>query len=53
MWFSPGLLVSSTNKSDRHDIAEISLKLPLNTIKRTNKQANMDLKTPPLEDKNG
>jgi hypothetical protein len=25
-WFSPGTLVSSTNKTDRHDIAEILLK---------------------------
>jgi hypothetical protein len=26
-WFSPGPLVSSTNKTDRHDIAEILLKV--------------------------
>ena len=34
-WFSPGNQVSSTNKSDRHDITEILLKvaLILNTIK--------------------
>ena len=25
-WFSPGTLVSSTNKTDRHDITEILLK---------------------------
>ena len=31
-WFSPGTLVSSTNKTDRHDIAEILLKVVLNTI---------------------
>jgi hypothetical protein len=31
-WFSPGTLVSSTNKTDRHDIAEILLKVMLNTI---------------------
>ena len=30
--------VSSTNKIDRHDIAEILLKVALNTIKQTNKQ---------------
>jgi hypothetical protein len=30
--FSPGTLVSSTNKSDRHDITEILLKVALNTI---------------------
>jgi hypothetical protein len=29
--------VSSTNKTDRHDITEISLKVALNTIKQTNK----------------
>jgi hypothetical protein len=32
-WFSLGNLVSSTNKTDRHDIAEILLKVALNTIK--------------------
>jgi hypothetical protein len=31
-WFSPGTPVSSTNKIDRHDIAEILLKVALNTI---------------------
>jgi hypothetical protein len=35
-WFSPGLPVSSTNKTDRHDITEILLKVALNTIKQTN-----------------
>ena len=34
-WFSPGTLVSSTNKIDRHDIAEILLKVVLNTISQT------------------
>jgi hypothetical protein len=34
-WFSPGTLVSSTNKTDRHDIIEILLKVALNTIART------------------
>jgi len=32
MWFSPGSPVSSTNKTDRHDITEILLKMALNTI---------------------
>jgi hypothetical protein len=36
-WFSPDPPVSSTNKTDRHDIAEILLKMVLNTIKQTNK----------------
>ena len=31
-WFSPGSLVSSTNKTDRHNITEILLKVALNTI---------------------
>jgi hypothetical protein len=31
-WFSPGTPVSSDNKTDRHDIAEILLKVVLNTI---------------------
>ena len=30
-WFSPGSPVSSTNKTDRHDITEILLKVALNT----------------------
>ena len=37
-WFSPGTPVSSTYKIDRHDIAEILLKVALNTIKQTNKR---------------
>jgi hypothetical protein len=32
-WFSPGTPVSSTNKTYRHNIAEILLKVELNTIK--------------------
>jgi hypothetical protein len=31
-WFSPDILVSSTNKTDRHDITEILLKMALSTI---------------------
>jgi hypothetical protein len=34
-WFSPGSLVSSTNKTDHHDITEILLQVALNTIKQT------------------
>jgi hypothetical protein len=34
-WFSPGTLISSTNKSDRHDISEILLKVELNTKTQT------------------
>jgi len=37
-WFSPGSPVSSTNKTDRHYITEMLLKVALNTIqtKQTN-----------------
>jgi hypothetical protein len=35
-WFSPGTPASSTTKTGRHDIAEILLKVALNTIKQTN-----------------
>jgi hypothetical protein len=36
-WFSPGPPVSSTNKTDRHDITEILLKVALNTMKQKQK----------------
>ena len=32
LWFSPGTPVSSTNKTDHHDLTEILLKVGLNTI---------------------
>jgi hypothetical protein len=32
--FSPGTLVSSTNKTDRHDITEMLLEMALSTIKK-------------------
>ena len=35
LWFSPGTLVSFTNKTDSHDIAEILLKVALNTVTLT------------------
>ena len=34
-WFSPGTPVSSTNKTNRHDIIEILLKVALNTTNLT------------------
>jgi hypothetical protein len=34
-WFSSGTLVSSINKTDRHDITEILLKVAFNTITLT------------------
>jgi hypothetical protein len=35
-WFSPGTLAFSTTKTGRHDIAEILLKVALNTINQIN-----------------
>jgi hypothetical protein len=35
-WFSPGTPVSSTNKTDCHDMTEISLKVALNTKNQPN-----------------
>jgi hypothetical protein len=34
-WFSPGSAVSSTNKTDSHNINEILMKVALNTITLT------------------
>jgi len=39
-WFSLGPPVSSTNKTDCHDISEILLKVAINTIKQTNNKLN-------------
>ena len=44
-WFSPGPPVSSTNKTDRNDIAETLLKVAFNTIKQTSKRDLTDLVT--------
>ena len=35
LWFSPGILVFSTNKTDRHDIPKILLKVALSTTTLT------------------
>jgi len=35
-WFSPSTPASSTTKIDRHDVAEILLKVALNTINQIN-----------------
>jgi hypothetical protein len=37
LWVSPGIPVSSTNKTDRHDKTEILLKVALNTITLTHR----------------
>ena len=42
-WFSPGTLISSNNKTDRHDITEILLKVALNTITLTLFQVHISL----------
>ena len=47
-WFSTGTLVSSTNKTDRHVITEILLKVALNTINQPNSNVavnTVDIKT--------
>jgi hypothetical protein len=38
-WFSPGIPASSTTNTDRHDIAEILLKVALNTINQSINQS--------------
>ena len=42
-WFSPGTPASSTTKAGRHDIAEILLKVALNTIKLNQPTWNLAL----------
>ena len=44
-WFSPCTLVSSINKTDRHDITKILLKVALSTIKQTNINRGCQIKT--------
>jgi len=39
-WFSPGTLASFTTKTGRHDIAEILLKVALNTKNKKIKSIN-------------
>jgi len=41
-WFSLGPLLSSTNKTDHNDIAEILLKVALNTIKPLNQPSSLN-----------
>jgi hypothetical protein len=42
-WFSPGTLASSTTKTGRHDIAEILLKVALNTKNQIKSNQLFDL----------
>jgi len=44
-WFSPGIPASSTTKTGRRDIAEILLKVTLNTITVPKKSINRPQKT--------
>ena len=44
-WFFPGTLVSSTNKNDCHDIAEILLKVALNTANQNKPKSKMSVLT--------
>ena len=53
-WYSLGTPVSSTNKTDRHDITEILLKVALNTTKENknkdkNKQQTNNINTHDLK----
>ena len=41
-WFSPVIPVSSTNKTDHHDITEILLKVALNNINLTQLLSHFD-----------
>jgi hypothetical protein len=40
-WFSPGTRASSTTKTGRHDIAEILLKVALNTKNQINRSSKV------------
>jgi len=41
-WFSPGTPASATTKTGRHDIAEILLKVALNTKNQNQNQINLE-----------
>jgi hypothetical protein len=43
LWFSPGTPVSSNNKTERNDIAEILLKVALSTINQPNQPSKLVL----------
>jgi hypothetical protein len=42
-WHSPSTPVSSSNKTDHHNITEILLKVALNTINQANNQNEFEL----------
>ena len=41
-WFSPSTLVSSTNKTDPHDITKILLKVALKTLNQPNQKQEIE-----------
>ena len=43
LWFSPGTPVSSTNKTDHHDIAEILVKVALKIIRKPSLSKSLTL----------
>jgi hypothetical protein len=45
LWFPPVTPVSSTNKTDRHEITEILLKVTVNTISHPNSYINENYQT--------
>jgi hypothetical protein len=47
-WFSPGTPASSTTKTGRHDIAEILLKVALNTINQINHMGRVVVELSPI-----
>jgi hypothetical protein len=44
-WFSPGIPASFTTKTGRHDIAEILLKVALNTKNQSNQNQPLLMKS--------
>jgi hypothetical protein len=52
-WFSPGSPASSTAKAGRHDIAEILLKVALNTIKSNQPKGTQKRQSKKDRDYNG
>ena len=51
-WFSPGNWISSTNKTIRHDITEILLKVVLNTLTLTLTHKGMQFLLNKVKEKN-
>jgi hypothetical protein len=43
LWYSPGTMVSSTNKTDHHDLTQILLIVALNTLTLKGVSGNTDI----------